>query len=213
MAVKTRSFSGAMIVGIFAGLCFGVAGCGRTPSLKPDIPEPQIDNEQKPGTFSYDHKIDPEPGYQGKDIDALAAQLTRVVPQREVYVAAAPVTTSRGTVVVRQYGYYPYGMATYRYGSRYPGRNPDHYLNTVFWGGMGAIIGHQSGHTARGAIIGAGAGHMVDHGGLHGLLTPDTILGGAVGFGIGSISGHGGRGALIGAAAGHLMDDVFRRSW
>jgi len=87
---------------------------------------------------------------------------------------------------------------------REPGRR---YINTLFWGGAGAIIGHQRGHAGEGALIGATFGRTIDRGGLHGLLSPSTIIGAAAGA---AASRKPAKGALIGAGVGFLLDDVFR---
>ena len=188
-----------------AGLLAAVfsVGCGRPASVKQPIPPPEI----RPAARApvVERKLDPDPNYEPKDIDALARQLSgisaRPAEHSHIYFGR-----SRSRVFVPHYGV----VQTIEQHDRRPSLRGDHYLNTLFWGGLGAVIGHQSGHTERGAIIGAGFGHMMDHGGPHGLFTRDTIFGGVIGAGIGSLSGRSGKGALIGAAAGHLLDDVFR---
>jgi len=178
-----------------------LCGCAQRQSIMQPIPPPQVKTGQTgTTTYSYEHKLDPEPGYEPRgDIDALAAQLSGVTRSH---------SRPPQVMMVRNYSLTP--AYAYSRERRTSGLSGSHYLNTLFWGGLGAVIGHQSGHTAEGAIIGAAAGHAFDHGGLHGLLSRDTIIGGAVGAGIGSLSGHAGRGALIGAAGGHLLDDVMR---
>ena len=199
-----------LIASVICILC----GCSRQQSIKQPIPPPQVRAEEPQATYSYEHKIDPDPNYEPRDVDALAAALSGVTP---VQAQPAAATT---TVVVNRYrrgsayygsGYgYGYGYHDERYRGYRRGFSGDHYLNTIFWGGMGAVIGSASHHAGQGAIIGAAAGHMIDHGGVHGFITRDTVAGGLVGLGIGSLSGHAGRGALIGAVSGHLLDDVFR---
>ncbi|HUU70170.1 MAG TPA: glycine zipper domain-containing protein [Planctomycetota bacterium] len=186
-----------------------LCGCAQRPqSILQPIPPPQVKADQPDVTYSYEHKLDPEPGYEPRsDIDALAAQLSGVIRTR----SRAPRIVAVRSYTVRPVGVYGYGYGYgHGRGRSTRGLSGYHYMNTLFWGGLGAAIGHQSGHTAEGAIIGAAAGHTIDHGGLHGLLSRDTIFGGAVGAGIGSFSGRAGKGALIGAAAGHLLDDVWR---
>jgi len=202
---KNRAARPAASVFAFCLFTFSLwmCGCAQQRSVMHPIPPPQVQNDQpEAATYSYEHKLDPEPGYEPRaDIDALAAQLSGVT--RSHYSPQPQI------VMVRNYQVRP--AASYGRERRTSGISGSHYLNTLFWGGLGAVIGHQSGHAAEGAIIGAAAGHAMDHGGLHGLLSRETILGGAVGAGIGSISGRAGQGALIGAAAGHLLDDVWRR--
>ena len=178
-----------------------LAGCSRTVVMHP-IPPPREAKAEPKVRYTYEHKLDPEPGYRARDpeeIDALARQLSGVI--REEQVAPRVVIIERRAPRIAS--------------RRYPGRvrpasiRADHFLNTLFWGGMGAIIGSQSGHAGEGALYGAAFGHTIDHGGVHGLLSPGTIIGGAAGALGGSFSGDAGKGALYGAAAGHLLDDVF----
>lgn len=75
----------------------------------------------------------------------------------------------------------------------------------------GAIIGHQNGRTAEGAVIGAGAGLLVNalshsQGNDRGHMT-GTLLGGAAGAMIGKHNGNTAAGALIGATVGYLAAD------
>jgi len=179
-----------------------VAGCSGSVRTYPVPPPPQVEPRAKV-RYNYDHKLDPEPGYEAKDIDALARQLYGIAPKRR-----APRTSPRPLVIIKERPNSPSVEHARR--TRRPGLRAGHYLNTLFWGGLGAVIGHQSGHASEGAIIGAAYGHALDHGGVHGLLSPGTIIGGAAGALGGSFSGDAGKGALYGAAAGHLLDDVFR---
>jgi len=203
MAASTRMqvFAAASILAV-AGLAIG---CSQRPaSVKQPIPPPEIRPQAETPAPNFDRKLDPDPNYEPKDIDALARQLSGLSPRPELQYYHTPQPGYRHGAALRHRPALRNETPERRSGLR-----GDHYLNTLFWGGLGAVIGHQSGHAGRGAIIGAGFGHMVDHGGLHGLLSRDTIVGGGLGAIIGHQSGHAGRGALYGAAAGHLLSDVF----
>jgi len=182
-----------------------LAGCSRTTVLHP-IPPPRQAKSEPKVRYTYEHKLAPEPGYQARtteEIDALARQLSGIT-RRETPSPGPP------RVIIIKGGPQRMADTSYARRRRRATRRADHFLNTLFWGGMGAIIGHQSGRAGEGAIIGAAYGHALDHGGVHGLLSPGTIMGAAAGALGGSFSGDAGKGALYGAAAGHLLDDVFR---
>ncbi|MCA8942860.1 MAG: hypothetical protein KDB80_09905 [Planctomycetes bacterium] len=68
-------------------------------------------------------------------------------------------------VYVEVPGGYPYPRYSYRYPRTYYDPYAGHRLtldNTLLGAGLGAIIGHQSGHRDRGAAIGAGFGLLLD---------------------------------------------------
>ncbi|MCB9890610.1 MAG: hypothetical protein H6832_08680 [Planctomycetes bacterium] len=103
--------------------------------------------------------------------EKVAAELARQIEERDrearqreadIEIARAYAEAAR-TSSVRYYGsgYYDSGY----YDSRYYGprryRNPVPW-NTLFYGGLGAIIGHQYGHRDRGLAIGAGFGLLQD---------------------------------------------------
>ncbi len=76
----------------------------------------------------------------------------------------------------------------------------------------GAIIGHQNGRTAEGALIGAGAGLVVNalshnQGNDNGHMT-GALLGGAAGAMIGKHNGNTAAGALVGATVGYIASDA-----
>ncbi len=73
---------------------------------------------------------------------------------REIELERARIEAQRQTS--RGYGYAPH--------RRYRGYGPAHYIpwNTLAYGGIGAIIGHQSGHRDRGFAIGASIGLLQD---------------------------------------------------
>lgn len=201
-----RSSVPAILVAAAAAL---LAGCGSNRSIMPpDAPRPakQAEPEMR---FNHEHRLAPEPGYRSPDIDALARQLSGIAlpPQVRIVVVrqAVPVPVPQPA---RHWAASPRYVQTC-VPDEQCGRRGSKYLNTLFWGGMGAVIGHQSGHTLEGAGIGAAAGHAIDHGGLHGLITPGTIIGAASGAIGGSFGGNAGKGALWGALTGHLLEDVF----
>lgn len=74
--------------------------------------------------------------------------------------SAAPVVEPR-TIIVREYGTVPVEVReSWQYGrDRYRARFP---WNTALGAGLGAVIGHQSGHRDEGAAIGAGLGLLFD---------------------------------------------------
>ena len=186
-------FRKLVIVAIAAAI---FAGCSAPVRMHPPALPREV--EQKPkARYTYDHKLDPEPGYQPKNIDALARQLSPIAPRRTM-VIVVPSATARDT------------RAFPRSAGERPDRRSlrgDHYLNTLFWGGLGAAIGSTQGEAGQGAAIGAAFGHMTDHGGLHGLISPGTLFGAATGA---AFSGNRTKGAIWGAVGGHLLDDVFR---
>ena len=168
----------------------GATGCTKEYVKTGEVPPRRAATAEQPQNFDYAHKLAPEPDYEPKDVDALAKQFPRPRPYRH------PIVNRPSAIVIRD-------------ASRarsYQRRGFPSLTNTLFWGAVGAGIGSISGDAGKGAIIGASYGHLLDHGGLHGLLTPGTIIGGAAGA---AFSGNRGKGALIGAAAGHLLGDVF----
>jgi hypothetical protein len=67
--------------------------------------------------------------------------------------------------VVEREVYYgnPYGRSRYGYGGYGTHRSYGFFpWNTLLYGGLGAVIGHQSGHRDRGLAIGAGVGLLFD---------------------------------------------------
>lgn len=185
-------FRKLVIIAIAAAI---FAGCSAPVRMYPPAPQAEVKQEPE-ARYTYDHKLDPEPGYQPKNIDALARQLSPIAPRRTV-VVVVPRATARDAGRLRR-----------STGGRRARRSlrGDHYLNTLFWGGIGAAIGSTQGEAGQGAAIGAAFGHMSDHGGLHGLVSPGTLFGGAAGA---ALSGNRTKGAIWGAVGGHLLDDVF----
>lgn len=185
-------FTKLVIVAIAAAI---FAGCSAPVRMHPPVPPREVEQKRK-ARYTYDHKLDPEPGYQPKNIDALARQLSPIAPRRAT-VIVVPSATARDARALRR-----------STGGRRARRSlrGDHYLNTLFWGGIGAAIGSTQGEAGQGAAIGAAFGHMTDHGGLHGLVSSGTLFGAAAGA---ALSGNRTKGAIWGAVGGHLLDDVF----
>ena len=93
--------------------------------------------------------------------------------ERNRYVPPPPPVEEREPVadagrisqVVSDPRYDPYYQPYYRYGPRYespPSRGTTFPLNTAVGAGIGAIIGHQSGHRGQGAWIGGSLGLLMD---------------------------------------------------
>jgi hypothetical protein len=155
----------------------------------PPAPAPQTD---------YTQAYRPQPGYtQDDDLAwrlAFASGAYSTPPVTGTYYA--PIGTQY--VVARG----PW----YRTPRGYP------WFNTLFWGGVGAVIGQQHHRAWEGAALGAIAGHtLLRPGGMDpgygGLITPNTLLLGGVGAVIGHQRGHTWQGAAIGAVAGRLFDE------
>ena len=101
----------------------------------------------------------------------------------------------------------------YRPARRYP------WLNTLFWSGVGAVVGHQKHRAWEGAGLGAIFGHTLARpGGMDpgrgGLITPSTLLLGGAGAVIGHQRHRTCEGAALGAVLGRLIDAYrIRRRW
>ena len=92
-----------------------------------------------------------------REIQQHDEELRRLELEAEAQRAAAERAAAERRVAYRRYG--RYGRT--RYGD-YRRRQSFVPLNTLFYGGLGAIIGNQSGHRDRGLAIGAGFGLLQD---------------------------------------------------
>jgi len=190
-AATSRLFPSVMRATLALLTLAAATGCTKRYIETGDVPPPRSRTVGPQATYSYEHSIAPDPNYEPRDVDAFAREIPRPRPYRHPVMKQPRPPAARETSDTRS-----------------PARRAgEHFANTLFWGAVGAGIGSATGDAEKGAIIGASYGHMLDHGGLHGLFSPGTIIGGAAGA---AFSGNRGKGALIGATVGHLLDDVFR---
>ncbi|MFO1054528.1 MAG: glycine zipper family protein [Planctomycetota bacterium] len=114
-----------------------------------------------PPTNADRYRARPQSQQQGTTNEEATRRFLDSEIERRSYVLPAPqpervVERVYEPVYVPQYRYEDVGRYEYeRYHSRFP-------WNTAVGAGVGAIIGHQSGHRDRGAAIGAGIGLLFD---------------------------------------------------
>lgn len=151
------------------GLVLVGAACSGGPRAR--YQETQV--EPAPERLSEDATLNHESGrFEGYSDEAADAWLTRKVAdaieaeirrrdaereRRAAQEAQRQATEHTRRQIVRSYESYP------RYRHAY-GRGPADYIpwNTAIYGGLGAVIGHQSGHRDEGFAIGASLGLMQD---------------------------------------------------
>lgn len=148
-----------------------VAACASCESPQLTFDRVEIPPRRHVNTESPAERLGAQPG--AIDEDATREFLEEQIERREAEgpITEPPPPETVYVEVPRHYDHYRYRYpgSYYGYGYGYPNtyyrrhRGREFSLgNTLFGAGLGAIIGHQSGHRDRGAAIGAGFGLLMD---------------------------------------------------
>ena len=154
---------------------FALVACAGPTAKFPDGPEHRIEtirgDRAKHDESSSEHRkierVDDFGTYQDEAAERMldekiAAALARAIQERDAedrrVEATVEIARARAEEVARYRQSDPYG-------SRRSRRRDDRSgmpWSTLFYGGLGAVIGHQYGHRDRGLAIGAGFGLLQD---------------------------------------------------